>query len=78
MGWSGDQLRSDGTRQNEGPGNALLATLSHEHVTEVCCAFGERGVSAEQVAQSLVKELRRYQASDAAVGPHLADQSSPC
>lgn len=74
MGWSGEQLRGDGARQNEGPGNALLATLAYEHVTEVFCAFGERSVSAEQVAHTLVKEIRGYQASEAAVGAHLADQ----
>lgn len=74
MGWSGDQLRGDGVRQNEGPGNALMATLAYEQVTEVFCAFGERGVSAEQVAHTLVKEIRGYQASEAAVGAHLADQ----
>ena len=74
MGWSGEQLRGDGARQNEGPGNALMATLAYAHVTELFCAFGERGVSAEQVAHTLVKEVRRYQASEAAVGPHLADQ----
>ena len=75
MGWSGEQqLRSGEQRQNEGPGNALLATLVYAEVTEVFCALGERGVSAEEVARRLVKEVRAYQASDAAVGPHLADQ----
>jgi len=74
MGWSGEQLRTAAARQNEGPGNALLATLAHEHVTEVFTAFGEKSLSAEQVAHGLVKELREFQKSQAAVGPHLADQ----
>ena len=32
LGWTGDQLRVAATRQHEGPGNALLATLEHEQV----------------------------------------------
>ena len=74
MGWSGEQLRLGAVRQNEGPGNALLATLAYEHVTEVFTAFGEKSLSAEQVAHGLVKEVRAFQKSEAAVGPHLADQ----
>ena len=61
-------------RQNEGPGNALMATLAHAHVCELFTRFGERGVSSEQVAQALAAEVRAYAASDAALGPHLADQ----
>jgi RNA 3'-terminal phosphate cyclase (ATP) len=74
LGWSGAQLRTPAVRQNEGPGNALLATMAFAHVCEVVTVFGEKGVSAEQVAGSLVKEIRAYQASDGALGPHLADQ----
>jgi RNA 3'-terminal phosphate cyclase (ATP) len=74
MGWTGEQLRYGATRQNEGPGNALIATLAHAEVTEVFTAFGEKTLSAEQVAHALVKELRGFLKSEAAVGPHLADQ----
>ena len=61
-------------RQNEGPGNALLATLACEHVSEVITGFGEKGVSAEQVASLVAREVTAWQASDGALGPHLADQ----
>ncbi|WP_066260726.1 RNA 3'-terminal phosphate cyclase [Hydrogenophaga flava] len=74
MGWSGDQLRIPNVRQNEGPGNALMLTLAHEHVTEVFTSLGEKSLSSEQVAARLLRELRAHQASSAAVGPHLADQ----
>ncbi len=74
LGWSGEQLRTPAVRQNEGPGNALMATLAHEHVTEVFTSFGEKGVSAEQVANALAKEVKAFQASDGVLGPHLADQ----
>jgi len=74
MGWSGEQLRTPAVLQNEGPGNALMITLACAHVSEVVTAFGEKGVSAEQVAGALVKEVRAYQASEGALGQHLADQ----
>ena len=76
MGWTFEsgQLRQPPTRQNEGPGNALIATLEHAHVIEVFCQLGERHLSAEQVAKRLVDEVRAYQRSSGALGPHLADQ----
>lgn len=74
MGWAYDPRQLVPTRQNEGPGNALMATLSHEAVTEVFTQIGEKGVSAEVVAQRLVKELRDYLRLPGALGPHLADQ----
>jgi len=74
LGWTGEQLRTPAVRQNEGPGNALMATLAYEHVSEVVTAFGEKGVSAEQVARAVAGEVMAFQASDGALGPHLADQ----
>lgn len=74
LGWHGGQLREGPARQNEGPGNALMATLVYENLSEVFTGFGEKGVSAEQVAHDLVREVRAYQLSAAALGPHLADQ----
>ena len=76
MGWTFDagQLRQAPTRQNEGPGNALIATLEYAQLTEVFCQLGERSLSAEQVAKRLADEIRTYQRSTGALGPHLADQ----
>lgn len=74
LGWSRDQLRVPNVRQNEGPGNALMLTLAHEHVTEVFTSLGEKSLSSEQVAARLLREVRAHQGSTAAVGPHLADQ----
>ena len=74
MGWLPEQLRVPNVRQNEGPGNALMATLAHEHVTEVFTSFGEKSVSSEQVAKRLLSEVRAYQSGTGAVGAHLADQ----
>jgi RNA 3'-terminal phosphate cyclase (ATP) len=74
LGWSGEQLRTPAVRQNEGPGNALMATLACANTCEVVTAFGEKGLSAEQVAGALVKEITAHQMSGGALGQHLADQ----
>ena len=74
MGWSADQLKCCVLHDNQGPGNIVFITLEHEHVTEVFAALGEKMVRADAVARSLLKEVRRYTASQAAVGEHLADQ----
>jgi RNA 3'-terminal phosphate cyclase (ATP) len=74
LGWKDDQMHNRALRANEGPGNALMVTLEYEHITEQFSAYGEKGVSAEQVARSVLQEVREYQKSDAPVGPHLADQ----
>lgn len=76
LGWTHEagQLRAPGVRQHEGPGNVLMATLEYAQVTEVFCQFGERGVSSETVARRLADEVQAFQRSQAATGPHLADQ----
>ncbi len=74
MGWSGKQLRIVGLPADQGPGNVLLLTLEHEHVTEVFSSFGEKSLLAESVAKRLLNEVRAYLKTDAAVGEHLADQ----
>lgn len=58
----------------EGPGNALLVKETYAHLNEVMVAFGERGLPAERVADAVLKEVRAYRQSRAAVGEHLADQ----
>lgn len=75
LGWTfADHAAIPVTRQNEGPGNALLATLRHEHVTEVFCAIGEKSRSAEQVASDVARQVKRYAGSVGALGQYLADQ----
>jgi RNA 3'-terminal phosphate cyclase (ATP) len=74
LNFSDEQLRNRALRTNEGPGNALLVVLRYEHITEVFASYGNKGVSAEQVAESLLREVTAYQAHSAPVGPHLADQ----
>ncbi len=74
LGWGKEQLHNRALRQNEGPGNALMAVLQYENITDAFTAFGERSVSAEQVARDVVEQVREYQTSTAPVGEYLADQ----
>ena len=74
LGWSDDQLHLRGLSNAHGPGNALVATIRHEHITEVFTAFGEKRVSAEKVAGKLCRQIKAYQQSQVPVGPNLADQ----
>jgi RNA 3'-terminal phosphate cyclase (ATP) len=74
FGWADDQLLDRGLRGNEGPGNALLAMLEYEHLTEVFASYGDKGTSADQVASRLVHQVRGYLVQEAPVGEHLADQ----
>lgn len=74
LGWSSAQRIDRDVSRSVGPGNCVSIHLEFERVTEVLTGFGERGVSAESVAQRLVRQARRYLATDAPVGEHLADQ----
>ncbi len=57
-----------------GPGNVVLIGLDFENLSELFAGFGRQGVRAEHVARDAWKEATAYLDSDAAVGPHLADQ----
>ncbi|WP_200919845.1 RNA 3'-terminal phosphate cyclase [Duganella sp. Leaf126] len=74
MGWREAQLCCHRLPAEVGPGNVLLITLEHEHVTEVFAGFGEKIVRAETVAYRTLDCVRRYLASGAAVSEYLADQ----
>ena len=74
LGFSESQLLMRGLPGEQGPGNALLVTLEHEHLTEVFSAIGEKSLRAETVAKKVVQEAKEFIVSGAAVGEHLADQ----
>lgn len=61
-------------RNSRGPGNALLIGVEFEHVSELIVALGEKGKTAERVAEEALEEARAYLAHGAPVGEHLADQ----
>ncbi|MGV8041652.1 MAG: RNA 3'-terminal phosphate cyclase [Thermoanaerobaculaceae bacterium] len=62
------------TVPSAGPGNAVEVVVESEVLTEVVTAFGEKGVPAEQVAESAAAEVQEYLDAGVPVGRHLADQ----
>ncbi len=54
--------------RDQGPGNTVSLEVESENITERFFVVGEKRVSAEVVAAQLVKEVKRYLASTAAVG----------
>jgi RNA 3'-terminal phosphate cyclase (ATP) len=61
--------------RSRGPGNAVMArATSSDGVCELVTAFGERGKTAEAVAEEAASLMKTYLASPAPVGEHLADQ----
>jgi RNA 3'-terminal phosphate cyclase (ATP) len=71
--WRRDQCTIEEV-QSAGPGNVLTLEVESQHVTEQFTAFGRLGIRAEQVAREAIAEAEQYLATDAPVGPHLADQ----
>ena len=70
----GEALHGETIKTSPGPGNVVTVELTSQHVTEVFTGFGERGVSAKAVANSVVKAVREYIAADVVAGQYLADQ----
>lgn len=57
-----------------GPGNVLLLRVEHESHAEVFTGHGERGITAERVAERVAEEAGHYLRSSACVGERLSDQ----
>ena len=72
--WNRELLQVVEVEGSQGPGNILTVEIESENITEVFTGFGERGVSAEKVANQTVKSIREYLVHDVPVGRHLADQ----
>jgi len=74
LDWSRQQLKVVEVKNSQGPGNILTLEIESENIVEVFTGFGQRGVSAEKVANRTVTAVREYLAHDVPVGRHLADQ----
>lgn len=74
LGWPADAYTLRQIPRSQSPGNVVLLEIESEHVTELVSCVGERGVSAEQVAESAASEALHYLRCDVPVGEHLADQ----
>lgn len=58
----------------DGPGNTLTLLADCGELTETFTGFGQRHVSAEEVALGVVRQAKEYLVAAAPVGPYLADQ----
>jgi RNA 3'-terminal phosphate cyclase (ATP) len=74
LGWPEETRRIEQLPERTGPGNVLLLEAQFEHATELVTAFGKLGVPAQAVGEQASKRMAGYLASNAAVGPYLADQ----
>jgi len=74
LNWMPEQLQVEQTKEAASPGNVLTIAVGDDQVTEMFTAFGRMGVTAESVASEAIEEAKAFLASDASVGPHLADQ----
>ncbi|MCX4241878.1 RNA 3'-terminal phosphate cyclase [Paraliomyxa miuraensis] len=73
LGWSRQWLKTERV-SSLGPGNVLMLELRHDGGTTLVTGFGEKGVSAEEVAVRTVEEAERFIAAGVPVCEHLADQ----
>ncbi|MGB3969880.1 MAG: RNA 3'-terminal phosphate cyclase, partial [Planctomycetota bacterium] len=62
------------TVASPGPGNMLVLEFPGEPCSEVIGVPGERGTSAEQVAETACAQASAFLAANVPVGEHLADQ----
>lgn len=60
--------------ESRSQGNVVTYTIQTSNLTETFYANGKVGVSAENVAKQVIKNARRWEDSNAPVGPYLADQ----
>lgn len=74
LGRRGASFETRIVTDSAGPGNVVNVVVESVRVTEVFTGFGRRGVRAERVAAGVAAQTADYLASQAAVGPHLADQ----
>ncbi len=72
LNWEGGTVSS--TENSGSPGNFVEAKVSFANVTELATSIGERGRSAERVADGCADAMRRYLRATAPVGEHLLDQ----
>jgi RNA 3'-terminal phosphate cyclase (ATP) len=68
------QTSVDASKNALSPGNVVLVQIQNQFFTETVSSIGQRGVSAEVVADAAAREALQYLESAAPVGPHLADQ----
>jgi RNA 3'-terminal phosphate cyclase (ATP) len=74
LDWDRELLKAVEVGNSQGPGNILTVEVESANITEVFTGFGEKGISAEKVANRTVKSVQEYLAFNVPVGRYLADQ----
>jgi len=74
MDFKPEELKAMAAGKNPGAGNAVFIRLAYGNVTEVFTGFGKRGRPAEEVCRVAADLAKEYLATEAPVGPYLADQ----
>jgi RNA 3'-terminal phosphate cyclase (ATP) len=74
LNWDAEALSCEHIKNSLGPGNLVIVEMTSPTVTESFSAFGQLGISAEDVASDAVKQANAYVHSSAVVGEHLTDQ----
>lgn len=72
--WETSECVVESATTSPGPGNVFLLELEAEHAMAVFTGFGERGLTAEDVARRTVVAAKSWLAADVPVDEHLADQ----
>ncbi|MET1257114.1 RNA 3'-terminal phosphate cyclase [Aliikangiella maris] len=73
LGWTGAQLAHHPAR-SVGSGNLISLAINFENLSVVFDAIGQKGISAEKVADNVIKQYLNYVKSTAVVDEYLADQ----
>ena len=60
--------------ESDSPGSAVLVRAEYERSLAGCDALGERGLPAEKVGEAAAEAFARFDAAEAAVDEHAADQ----
>jgi len=72
--WEPSECVVESVTTSPGPGNVFLLELEAEHTVAVFTGFGERGVTAEDVARRTVLDAKSWLAADVPIDERLADQ----
>ncbi len=74
LGLEREQLILEELSDPQGPGNVVMVEAECDALTEIFTSFGERGVSAETVAEQAADQACAWLAHGFPVGEFLADQ----
>lgn len=74
LNWHQRECAVEVLDNSHGPGNVLLCEVERDSGVAMVCAFGQKGVPAERVAEQAAQRTSRLLRSGAPVCEHLADQ----